>query len=322
VSALGATGLESADAVEFCGLWLAHRVINGSGTFDAIAARRAFGPALEREFPFAAYVSKTITLQPRAGPPSPRLWEAPSGLINSIGLPNKGVEAYIEEDLPQLASILAGAGGEGSEATPGSRRVPLITNVMGSSAEEFAALVGSCEQHPEIAAVELNVSCPNVKTGLDIGADPAQLEQVVRACRPQTRKPLIVKLTPNTANVPACAQAAESGGADAVSLINTLRAMALTPAARGEGQVSSAARAPWLGGGTGGLSGPAIRAVALAQVFAVATRVSVPVIGMGGVQRASHARDLIDAGAALVAVGTESFRDPAIAGEIARELSR
>jgi dihydroorotate dehydrogenase (NAD+) catalytic subunit len=307
--------------LEFCGLRLAHRVINGSGTFDAIAARRAFGPALEREFPFAAYVSKTITLQPRAGNPSPRLWEAPSGLINSIGLPNKGVEAYIDEDLPQLAGILAQAGEEGSEAAPGSRRVPLITNVMGSSAEEFAALVGSCEQHSEIAAIELNVSCPNVKTGLDIGADPAQLEQVVRACRPRTRKPLIVKLTPNTANVPACAQAAEAGGADAVSLINTLRAMALTPATGGETQASRAGRAPWLGGGTGGLSGPAIRAVALAQVFAVATRVGVPVIGMGGVQRASHARDLIDAGATLVAVGTESFRDPTIAGEIARELS-
>jgi dihydroorotate dehydrogenase (NAD+) catalytic subunit len=308
--------------LEFCGLRLAHRVINGSGTFDAIAARRAFGPALEREFPFAAYVSKTITLQPRTGNPSPRLWEAPSGLINSIGLPNKGVEAYIEEDLPQLASILAQASGEGSEASFDSTRVPLITNVMGSSAEEFAALVNSCEQRSEIAAIELNVSCPDVKTGLDIGADPAQLEQVVRACRPQTRKPLIVKLTPNTANVPACAQAAEAGGADAVSLINTLRAMALAPATRGEAQAANAARAPWLGGGTGGLSGPAIRAVALAQVFAVATRVGIPVIGMGGVQRVSHARDLIDAGATLVAVGTESFRDPTIAGEIARELSR
>jgi dihydroorotate dehydrogenase (NAD+) catalytic subunit len=310
-------------AVEFCGLCLAHRVINGSGTFDAIAARRAFGPALARDFPFAAFVSKTITLQPRDGNPSPRLWEAPGGLINSIGLPNKGVDAYIAEDLPQLAELLAGAGGDAPEADPAAARVPLITNVMGSSAEEFAALVGRCEERSEIAAIELNVSCPNVKTGLDIGADPAQLEQVVRACRPQTRKPLIVKLTPNTANVPACAQAAEAGGADAVSLINTLRAMALAPAAaRGGGAKRDArARTPWLGGGTGGLSGPAIRAVALAQVFAVAARVSVPVIGMGGVQRASHARDLLDAGATLVAVGTESFRDPTIASDIARELS-
>jgi dihydroorotate dehydrogenase (NAD+) catalytic subunit len=298
-------------SVEFCGLRLAHPVINGSGTFDAIAAQRTFGSALAREFPFAAYVSKTITLQPRTGNPAPRLWEAPGGLINSIGLPNKGVEAYIEEDLPQLAGILAEAVGEGSEAASGSTPVPLITNVMGSSAEEFAALVEACDARVEIAAIELNVSCPNVKTGLDIGADPAQLEQVVLACRPHTRKPLIVKLTPNTANVPACAQAAEAGGADAVSLINTLRAMALAPA-----------DGPWLGGGTGGLSGPAIRVVALAQVAAVAHSVRVPVIGMGGVQRASHARDLIDAGARLVAVGTESFRDPRTAAQIALALER
>jgi len=237
--------------IEFCGLRLAHRVINGSGTFDAIAARHAFGPALARDFPFAAYVSKTITLQSQAGNPSPRLWEAPSGLINSIGLPNKGVDAYIEEDLPRLAELLADAG-EGGDAGSDSTPVPLITNVMGSSAEEFAALVERCERHAEIAAIELNVSCPNVKTGLDIGADAAQLEQVVRACRPRTRKPLIVKLTPNTADVPACAQGAEAGGADAVSLINTLRAMALAPQPRGSDSGARAARSPWLGGATGG----------------------------------------------------------------------
>jgi dihydroorotate dehydrogenase (NAD+) catalytic subunit len=185
--------------------------------------------------------------------------------------------------------------------------------VMGSSAQEFSALVTACDERAEIAAIELNVSCPNVKTGLDIGADPKQLAQVVGACRTATRKPLIVKLTPNTADVPACALAAQEGGADAVSLINTLRAMALAPGAGGE-------RGPWLGGGTGGLSGPAIRAVALAQVSAVAARVAIPVVGMGGVQRASHARDLLDAGATLVAVGTETFRDPAAATRIAEDL--
>jgi dihydroorotate dehydrogenase (NAD+) catalytic subunit len=290
-------GDEPGDGVQFCGLKLAHRVINGSGTFDAIAARRAFGPALLRDFPFAAFVSKTITLAPRAGNPPPRLWESAGGLINSIGLPNKGLDGYLAEDLPQLAEL----------------PVPLITNVMGSSAEEFSALASACEERAEIAAIELNVSCPNVKTGLDIGADPSQLEQVVGACRASTQKPLIVKLTPNTANVPACAVAAQEGGANAVSLINTLRAMALAP--RGDGE-----RAPWLGGGTGGLSGPAIRAVALAQVAAVAARVSIPIIGMGGIQRASHASDLLDAGAALVAVGTETFRDPAAARHIARDL--
>jgi dihydroorotate dehydrogenase (NAD+) catalytic subunit len=288
--------------VEFCGLELAHPVINGSGTFDAIAAAQVFGAGLREGFPFAAYVSKTITLAPREGNPPPRLWEASGGLINSIGLPNKGLDRYISEDLPVLAEL----------------PVPLITNVMGASAEEIATLLSACDERPEIGALELNVSCPNVKTGLDIGADPGQLEQVVRAVRGRTGKPLIVKLTPNTADVATCAQAAQDGGADAVSLINTLRATALAPGARRRKAGRQADR--WLGGGSGGLSGPAIRSVALAQVAAVAERVSVPVIGMGGVQHTAHARDLMDVGATLVAVGTESFRDPAAALRIAQGL--
>ncbi len=318
-------------SVEFCGLRLVHPIVNGSGTFDAIAAQRAFGEALEREFPFAAYVSKTITLRARAGNPPPRLWEAPAGLINSIGLPNKGLDGYLAEDLPKLARL----------------PVPLITNVMGSTAVEIAALLSACDARPEIAAIELNVSCPNVQTGLDIGADPGQLEEVVRAVRPHTVKPLIVKLTPNTADVAACARAAQEGGADAVSLINTLRALALAPGSpvnnRRDGTAQPAATpaetraattaartAPsdlkpagrrWLGAGTGGLSGPAIRTVALAQVAAVAARVDIPVIGMGGVQCAAHARDLLDVGATLVAVGTESFRDPLAGVRIARDLA-
>jgi dihydroorotate dehydrogenase (NAD+) catalytic subunit len=214
-------------------------------------------------------------------------------MINSIGLPNKGLAGYIEQDLPELAQL----------------PVPLITNVMGSTADELAELTAACDARPEIAAVELNVSCPNVATGLDIGAVPAELERVVARVRPATAKPLVVKLTPNTADVGACAEAAESAGADAVSLINTLRALALGPG--GE---------PWLGGGKGGLSGPAIRNVALAQVAAVAQRVSVPIVGMGGVQTGVHARDLLQVGATLVAVGTESFRDPAAGSRIAREL--
>ncbi|MGH2911313.1 MAG: dihydroorotate dehydrogenase [Solirubrobacteraceae bacterium] len=289
-------------SVDFCGIPLAHPVINGSGTFDAIAARTAFGEALEESFPFAAFVSKTITLQPRAGNPPPRLWEAQAGLVNSIGLPNKGVERYLTEDLPELARL----------------PVPLITNVMGSTAEEIAELVGACDDHQEIAAVELNVSCPNVHTGLDIGADPLQLERVLTRVRPTTSKPLIVKLTPNCADVAACAMAAQAGGANAVSLINTLRAMALAPT--GPAHTAGEDARPWLGGGTGGLSGPAIRPIALAQVAAVAKRVSIPVIGMGGIQTAIHARQFLDAGATLVAVGTESFRDPLTAARVAGEL--
>jgi dihydroorotate dehydrogenase (NAD+) catalytic subunit len=279
--------------IDFCGLSLEHEIVNGSGTFDAIAARRAFGDELLAAFPFSAFVSKTITLRPRAGNPPPRLWETAGGMINSIGLPNKGLQGYLEHDLPQLAEL----------------PVPLITNVMGSTGEELAELTAACDARPEIAAVELNVSCPNVATGLDIGAVPAELERVVAQVRPATAKPLIVKLTPNTADVAACAQAAEAAGADAVALVNTLRAMALGP----DGE-------PWLGGRTGGLSGPAIRHVALAQVASVAARVNIPIVGMGGVQTGAHAADLLRAGATLVGVGTESFRDPAAGGRIAREL--
>jgi dihydroorotate dehydrogenase (NAD+) catalytic subunit len=277
----------------FCGIELRHPVINASGCFDAIAARRAFG---DFELPFSAYVSKTITLAPRQGNPPPRLWETPAGMINSIGLPNRGLAGYLEHDLPALARL----------------PVPLITNVMGSTVEEFLELVETVSAQDAVAAIELNVSCPNVATGLDIGADPRELESLLAALRPRTAKPLIVKLTPNTADVGACAAGAQAGGADAVSLINTLRARALAPGGR----------APWLGGGNGGLSGPAIRPIALAQVALVAARVEIPIIGMGGVARGRDARDLLDAGAALVAVGTESFRDPAAAGRIARELER
>jgi dihydroorotate dehydrogenase (NAD+) catalytic subunit len=280
---------------EFCGIALRHPIVNGSGTFDAIAARRAFGDTLLHEFPFSAFVSKTITLQPREGNPPPRLWETAAGLINSIGLPNRGLDGYLEHDLPRLAEL----------------GVPLITNVMGSTASEVSRLVEAIDARDEVAAIELNVSCPNVKTGLDIGADPGSLAALLRAVRPLTRKPLIVKLTPNTADVGAVAQAAESEGADAVSLINTLRASAFAPGGGGR---------PWLGGVTGGLSGPTIRCVALAQVAAVARRVAVPIVGMGGVTHGTQARDLLDAGATLVAVGTESFRDPAAGTRIAREL--
>ncbi len=281
--------------IAFCGLELEHPIINGSGTFDAIAAHRAFGDAVLDAFPFSAFVSKTITLEPRDGNPPPRLYETPAGMINSIGLPNKGLAGYLSDDLPALAQL----------------PVPLITNVMGSTHDEVAALVEAVDAEPAVAAVELNVSCPNVKTGLDLGADPGELGRLVEHVRPRTAKPLIVKLTPNTADVAAVAQAAEAGGADAVSLINTLRAMALHPDGSGEA---------WLGARTGGLSGPAVRAVALAQVAAVAGRVGIPVVGMGGVQRGAHARSLLQAGATLVAVGTESFRDPAAAARIAGEL--
>ena len=277
--------------IAFCGIELAHPIINASGTFDAIAARRAFGDTLETDFPFAAFVSKTVTLEPRQGNPPPRLWEAPAGLINSIGLPNKGLDGYLAHDLPELARL----------------PVPLIVNVMGFSRDEVAALVSAFAARDEVSALELNVSCPNVETGMVMGADPDEVARLLRVVRPLTDKPLIVKLTPNASDVPAVALAAERAGADAVSLINTIKGMVLDPRS-GE---------PWLGGQTGGVSGPAVRAVALAQVFAVSAAVAVPVIGMGGVESGRDAADLLRAGAALVAVGTESFRDPAAGSRIA-----
>ena len=278
--------------IEFCGLELAHPIVNASGTFDAIAARRAFGDALLEAFPFSAFVTKTVTVEPREGNPPPRLWETAGGLINSIGLPNKGLRGYLAEDLPQLAEL----------------PVPLIVNVMGSDPDGFAALVEAVAPRPEVAALELNVSCPNVATGLVFGADPREVAGLLDEVRPLTAKPLIVKLTPNCNSPADVAAAAEQHGADAVSLINTLRGMALH---RGE---------PWLGGGTGGVSGPAVRAIALAQVADVSARVGVPVIGMGGVQCGRHAADLLRAGAEIVAVGTESFRDPLAGERVSREL--
>lgn len=236
-------------SVELCGLTLAHPIINGSGTFDPIAARRSFGPELLQAFPFSAFVSKTITPEPRAGNPPPRLWEEGAGMINSIGLPNKGLAGFVAEDLPQLAEL----------------PVPLIVSVMATSVEQFTALLEGIAGREEVAALELNISCPNVHSGLIVGEQPAETLALLRALRPLTDKPLIAKLSPNVADPVAVALAAEQGGADAVSLINTLKAAAFDP--------DSGER--WLAAGTGGLSGPAVRTVALRQVADVAAAVSV-----------------------------------------------
>jgi dihydroorotate dehydrogenase (NAD+) catalytic subunit len=279
---------------ELCGVELRGPILNGSGTFDAIAARRVFGDALLERFPFDLFVSKTITLAPRQGNPPPRLWETPAGLINSIGLPNKGLAGFLAEDLPQLAEL----------------PVPLCVSVMGFSRDELAELVAAVAERDEVALIELNFSCPNVETGTIMGADPSETARSVERLRPLTEKPLIVKLTPNATDPGAVAEAAEGAGTDAVSLINTLRGMALAPGTR----------QPWLGAGTGGVSGPAVRAIALAQVAEVAARVKLPVIGMGGVATGRDAADFLAAGAACVAVGTESFRDPAAGTRVGAEL--
>jgi dihydroorotate dehydrogenase (NAD+) catalytic subunit len=281
-------------SLEFCGIDLAHPVINASGTYDAIAARKVFGDDLLDDFPFSAFVSKTITPEPRAGNAPQRIWETPAGMINSIGLPNRGLEGFLAEDLPELARL----------------PVPLIVSVMATNREEFSRLVQEVADRDEVAAIELNVSCPNVHSGLIVGENPDETEALLETLRSLTEKPLIVKLTPNVANPEAVAVAAEEGGADAVSLINTLKASAIDPLTK----------EPALAAGHGGLSGPAVRPIALQQLRAVRAAVELPLIGMGGVSSGADAAEFLAAGATLVAVGTENFRDPRAGSRVANEL--
>jgi dihydroorotate dehydrogenase (NAD+) catalytic subunit len=279
---------------ELCGIELDHPVINASGTYDALAARVVFGDALLADFPFSAFVSKTITPEPRAGNAPRRIWETPSGMINSIGLPNKGLEGFLAEDLPRLAEL----------------PVPLIVSIMATTREEFGRCVERVARRAEVAAIELNVSCPNVHSGLIVGENPAETEALLSHLRPLTEKPLIVKLTPNVADPAAVAAGGERGGADAVSLINTLKGTAIDPASG----------APALGNGYGGLSGPAVRPVALEQVRSTRAAVGLPIVGMGGISTGADAAEFLALGASVVAVGTESFRDPRAGSRVAAEL--
>ena len=280
--------------VDLCGIDLAHPVINASGTYDAIAARKVFGDQLLDDFPFAAFVSKTITPQPRAGNEPRRIWETPAGMLNSIGLPNKGLAGFLAEDLPRLAEL----------------PVPLIVSAMATNREDFSRIVAALDEREEVAGIELNVSCPNVHSGLIVGENPSETLALLQALRPLSAKPLIVKLTPNVADPAAVAIAAEEGGADAVSLINTLKGSAIDPRS-GE---------PALGAGHGGLSGPSVRPVALAQLRAVRAGIGLPIVGMGGIASGADAAEFLRAGAAVVAVGTESFCDPRAGSRVAREL--
>ncbi len=257
------------------------------------AARRVFGEALLERFPFSAFVSKTVTLAPRQGNPPPRLWELPAGLLNSIGLPNKGLSRYLAEDLPQLAEL----------------SVPLIVNVMGFSGEEVAELVQAFASRPQVAALELNVSCPNVETGLVMGADHASCPGCCTACdrsRPAADRQADAQRL-------RCRRGGPSGaGRRCQRTVSDQHRPGHGPAPAHEG--------PLAGRGTGGLSGPAVQAIALAHVQAVAA-VALPIVAMGGVGRGRDPAELLSAGAELVAVGTESFRDPSAGLRIAAELA-
>lgn len=276
-------------------LELGHPIINASGTFDLLEADAALVADLFQDFPFSAYVPKTVTLKPRAGNQPPRLYETPAGLLNSIGLANKGIEKFMEEDLPRLAGL----------------NVPIIVSVAGERVEDYGRCLEIIGTSDQIAAVELNVSCPNIE--LDnraLGCDPELTMRAIRLARENTGKFLIAKLTPNVTDIVAVAQAAVAGGADCVSVINTVHGMALDPVTL----------KPVLGHLTGGVSGPAIKPVALRAIYLVARDLEVPVIGMGGVTTAQDVLEFLAAGASAVAIGTANFRNPLLAAHLARQL--
>lgn len=242
-----------------------------------------------------AFVVKGISREPIAGNPPPRIWEAEGGMINSIGLQNIGVRAFAADRIPALRRI----------------RTPYFVNVFGYAIEDYVEVVRVLEDHEGPAGYELNVSCPNTKHGgMFFSNDPCLLGDVVRAVRTVTKRPVIVKLSPNVAKIAPLAQAAEEAGADAVSLVNTFVSLA----------VDARARRPRIGAGFGGLSGPAIKPIALRMVYEAAQAVKIPVIGLGGIATGEDAAEFLVAGATAVEVGTASFWDPGATARIAREL--
>jgi dihydroorotate dehydrogenase (NAD+) catalytic subunit len=251
-----------------------------SGTFGH--AERYYN--LEEVKRLGAIVPKTVTFHRQVGNPPVRIFETPSGMINAIGIENPGIDGFIEEKLPALKKI----------------GVPLIVSILGHNEEQFAGIIEKLNSQEGIAAVELNLSCPNLKHKVLVAQDPAATTQLVRKIRSLTKFPLIAKLSPNVTDIAEIARAAEAGGADAVSLINTFTAMA----------IDIETRKSRIGNFTGGLSGPAIRPVAVYMVQQVAREVKIPVIGMGGIMTASDALEFLIAGATMVAVGTANFINP------------
>lgn len=231
-----------------------------------------------------AVVPKTVTLNAREGNPPPRIVETPSGMLNAIGIENPGADGFIRDKLPPLQKI----------------GVPLIISILGHTDDEFVTLAGKFHQQKQVAALELNLSCPNLGKKTLVAQDPEATRRVVAAVRKVSRLPVIAKLSPNVTDIASIAQAAEEAGADAVSLVNTFPAMVI--------DVNK--RRPVLGNFTGGLSGPAIRPMAVYMVYQTAQRVKIPIIAMGGIMTAEDALQFILAGATMVAVGTANFINP------------
>jgi dihydroorotate dehydrogenase (NAD+) catalytic subunit len=257
-------------------------ILNASGCLDALTA-----PEVARALD--AFVTKTVTPLPREGNPPPRIAETDGGMLNSIGLQNPGIEAFLAENVPRLREL----------------GVPIWVSVGGFSAADYAVVCELLDEREEVDTIELNLSCPNVD------APEGGLTEIVAAARQATSKPLYAKLSPALPDLGAAAAAAAAAGADGLSLVNTLRGLALDPRTL-EPRLSTA---------VGGLSGPPLRPVALAAVYAAYRATSLPIVGMGGVETGSHALDLIAAGATSVALGTVLFADPAAPTRIRAELA-
>ena len=273
-------------------LKLTNPVLAASGTFGYGLDLLEFCPPES----LGGVVTKGLSPRPRRGNPTPRIVETAAGMINAIGLQNIGVEAFCREALPQLRV----------------RGAVVVVNVFGERMEEYLEVIDRCEAEDGLAGYELNVSCPNVTAGgMEFGHDPVPLERLTAICRAATRRPLLVKLSPNAPDLVATARAAVAGGADALTLINTVRAMA----------IDADTRRPILANGFGGLSGPAVKPIALRMVWEVHKAVpAVPLVGIGGIETGRDVVEFVLAGASAVQVGTAIFRDPAAPLRIVAEL--
>ncbi|NCP78194.1 MAG: dihydroorotate dehydrogenase [Desulfuromonadales bacterium] len=274
-------GCQPSLAVEIAGLKLRNPVMPASGTFGY---GEEFAPYLDLNR-LGAIVTKGLSLHPKAGNPTPRIAETVSGMLNAIGLQNVGIDAFIRDKMPFLRQY----------------DTPVIANFFGNTRDEYAEVAARLDDVEGVAALEMNISCPNVKQGgIVFGTDPLAASAVIRAVRSRTRKPLIVKLTPNVTDIRVTARAAEEAGADVISLINTLTGMA----------VDVRTRRPRIANVVGGLSGPGIRPVAVRMTHQVVQTVKIPVIGIGGIMRAEDALEFLIVGARAVQVGTANFVDP------------
>jgi len=278
-------------ATTLCGIPLRNPVLAASGTFGYGIE---FAKLVDLN-QLGGLVTKGLSREPIAGNPAPRLWHTDGGMINSVGLQNVGVAAFVRDKLPKLRTYT----------------VPVIANVFGYAIEDYLAVVERLEDAEGIAAYELNVSCPNTKEGgIFFSSDPELLSSLIGRVRRVARRPLIVKLSPNVARIEPFARAAEESGADAISLINTFVSLA----------IDVRTRTPRIGAGFGGLSGPAIKPLALRMVYEAAQAVRIPIVGLGGILTGEDAAEFLIAGASAVAVGTATFVDPRAPVLIAREL--